>query len=248
MNTITFILLKMMAFVFNKRKKFNSYLNSSFGYINFTVGFITEDGNVNRAISFYNGRASALKTVPDKCDVIMRFKDRKTILEMLKITPNEMLTLILHNRMILEGNIALLQTFNFYISLLLSGVHRRKLARVQREEVKIKKKIGADVNKPLIENISTRKKTGLSAEPVDRGVLFLKEPYLAKYSLEDFPRLQWMLDRHFTVMPQVCPERPLLLTNWYKENGFEYDNNEKPWHPVIRQAEAFHYLMKEKNL
>ncbi len=246
MNIITLVLLRLMALLFNSRKKLNSYLKTRDGYLNFTAGFKTEDGTVNRAISFRDGKVTALKQSPENPEVLLRFRDRKTVLEMLSITPNEMLMLILNNRMILEGNIAFLQTFNFFISLLMSKTHRRKLRRVQQKEMKEKKKFALTSPSKKPENIPARKDRGLTAEPADKGVLFLDEPYLSRYSLENFPRLQWMLDRHFSVMPKVCPERPLLLTEWYRQNGFETRTDGTPWHPPLRQAEAFHHLMKNK--
>ena len=131
MNEITYILLSLMALLFNRRSSLRRYLKCADGFINFTVGFATEDGAVNRAISFRDGRARALRRIPDGADVILRFRDKGTIMTMLGITPNEMLILILHNKMILEGNIAYLQLFNFYTSQLLWKKHRRMLRRKQ---------------------------------------------------------------------------------------------------------------------
>ncbi|MEZ4549413.1 MAG: hypothetical protein R2874_02770 [Desulfobacterales bacterium] len=40
------------------------------------------------------------------------------------MTPNELLGLILKNHMILDGNLACLQLFNYYVSLLMGGRHQ----------------------------------------------------------------------------------------------------------------------------
>jgi len=39
-------------------------------------------------------------------------------------------------------------------------------------------------------SIETRKPSQIKAENVDSGVKFLKDPYLAQYSLNDFPRFK----------------------------------------------------------
>ncbi|ETR72880.1 MAG: Formate C-acetyltransferase [Candidatus Magnetoglobus multicellularis str. Araruama] len=55
-----------------------------------------------------------------------------------------------------------------------------------------------------------------------------------------------MLETHHSTMPEVCPERPQLLTEWFMENGFETDHHNTPWHPELRQGHAFKHLMKNK--
>ena len=46
--------------------------------------------------------------------------------------------------------------------------------------------------------------------------------------------------------PEVCPELPLLCTQWHKRNGFETDTDGKPWVPVLRKAHAYKYLMENR--
>jgi formate C-acetyltransferase len=84
------------------------------------------------------------------------------------------------------------------------------------------------------------------AAGADPNVAFLSDPYLSEYSLEDFPRLQRFYDFHFDSRPEICAERPLLLTQWYRKNGFERDRSGSPWFPETRQGLAFQHLMKHK--
>ena len=74
----------------------------------------------------------------------------------------------------------------------------------------------------------------------------LADPYLAEYSLGDFPRLQRFLDIHFETRPEICHERALLMTEWFRENGFETDRTALPWAPELRQADAYKYLMENR--
>ncbi len=86
----------------------------------------------------------------------------------------------------------------------------------------------------------------MRSESRDPGVKYLADPYLSDYSLADFPRIGSFLDIHFTVTAEVCPERPKLVTDWFKQNGFETDGNGDPWMPELRQARAFRYLMENR--
>ncbi|HMT19957.1 MAG TPA: pyruvate formate lyase family protein, partial [Promineifilum sp.] len=80
----------------------------------------------------------------------------------------------------------------------------------------------------------------------DPGVKYLKDAYLPELSIRDFPRLKEFLDIHFNVKPAVCHERPKLLTDWYRTNGFEVDQQGELWSPELRQAQAFNYLMANR--
>ena len=86
----------------------------------------------------------------------------------------------------------------------------------------------------------------LKAGSIDPGVKFLPDPYLAEYSLNDFPRVKDFLDIHLKTRAAICHERAEILTGWYKENGFETDKNGKPFVAELRQAQAFKYLMENK--
>ncbi len=246
MNSITYLLLSLMALLFNVRPSLRKYLASADGFINFTVGFATEDGGVNRAIAFHDGRVRALRRIPGDADVTLRFRSSRTLVEMFRITPNEMLILILNNKMILDGNIAYLQLFNFYISLLMWKAHRRMLANKHQKDIMARKQQYGSDTAAEREDLPARRRGMLRAPSVDANVNYLADPYLADYSLDDFPRLRWMLDRHFDLMPELCVERPKLLTDWYRANGFETDADGRPWVPVIRQALAFRHLMENK--
>ena len=80
----------------------------------------------------------------------------------------------------------------------------------------------------------------------DKGVKYLDDPYLSDFGPEDFPRLKRFFDFHFDTLPEICAERPKLMTQWFRENGFETDTKGEPWFPEMRQALAFKHLMANK--
>ena len=158
-----------------------------------------------------------------------------------------MLNLVLKNKVILEGNMAYLQAFNFFISLLMGKKHQRMLNKANRQEVKSRKEEYGIDNPELLKEIEKRKNYRMkSATDEDHGVKHLKDPYLSGYSFDDFPHIKELHEKHFTIKPEISSERPRLLTEWYRENGFEKDNDGNPWFPELRQAHAYKYLMENK--
>jgi len=245
-NLLTHILLRLMAGQFNYQSSLKPYLACSDGWINFSVGFRTETGSVEQAIIFHDGRVRVTGTIPPDVDVTMRFVSDATLREMLRITPNEMLTLIMKNKMILDGNMTYLQLFNYYVSLLLGKKHQKMLDRRFREDMAERKQTYAVNDPALPKELSERKRRPLRGAKNDPGVKYLDDPYLSGYGIEDFPRLRNFLQIHFTAQPRICAERPKLLTEWYRAHGFEHDEAGNPWVPELRQALAFRYLMERK--
>lgn len=246
MNLVTGSFLRTMAFMFNNRPSLRRYMRDGNGWINFSVGFATPTGAVKQSISFRDGRVSVSSCAFEKTDAALRFTDNKALIEMMMATPNAMLNLILKNRIMMEGNLSHLQLFNFYIALLMGRIHQMMHDRAHREDIKSRKRQYA-VNKPeLCAELAARRKYRMKCQSVDSGVKYLEDPYLSEYSLDNFPRLQRMLELHFNIKPQICAERPKLLTDWFKKNGFEKDTEGRSWHSGLRQAYAFKHLMENR--
>ena len=246
-NFVTRVLLRLMAFQFNVRPSLRKYMKGKDGWINFSVGLKTENDSVEQAIVFDNGRVRVLKTIPSDVDVTMHLANNSVLKEMATSTPNEMLNLILKNRMVLDGNLAVLQLFNFYLSLMLGKVHLKKLKKKNRDDVASRKR-DFQVDTPgLAEELQNRKQYRMKGEKgTDRGVKYLDDPYLSHYGIETFPRLQSFLDIHFNTLPEICAERPKLMTDWHRENGFETDREGRPWNPELRQAQALNHLLENR--
>ncbi|MBU3914209.1 pyruvate formate lyase family protein, partial [bacterium] len=247
LNFITGLVLRFMAVQFNMRPSLKRYMKSVDGWINFSVGFKTHSQSVCQAIVFKNGHVKASREIPDDVDVVLGFVNENVLIDMAKSTPTEMLNLILENKMILNGNLACLQLFNYYISLLMGKKHQKMLEKSHKADIKSRKQMFQVDNACLSEELRNRKQVHLRGNKnADKGVRYLEDPYLSKYSLENFSRLRPFLDLHFDTMPEVCAERPKLMTDWFRKNGFEKDNSGKTWFPETRQALAFKYLMENK--
>ncbi|MBI9089826.1 MAG: formate acetyltransferase [Desulfobacterium sp.] len=246
MNILSHWALQLMAAQFNFRSSLRKYLKSSDGWTNFTIGLKTETNTMAQAIAFQNGRVRVLKHIPDSADAVMRFVNDDVVKEIVKTTPNEMVTLILKNKVILDGNMAYLQAFNFFVSLLLGKWHQRILDQTHQQDIKSRKEEYGISDPEFSKELVKRKEGRLKADTIDAGVKYLDEPYLSEYGIDTFPRIKRLHEIYFSTTPEISSERPVLLTEWYRENGFETDPTGAPWVPELRQAHAYKYLMENK--
>ena len=67
-NILANLFLRFFAASFNLRPSLNRYLKCDDGPINFTFGIRTENGSVEQALEFKNGKARVLKAIPAKLD------------------------------------------------------------------------------------------------------------------------------------------------------------------------------------
>lgn len=240
-NLFANLFFRFLAINFNHRPSLNAYLKSDDGWINFTFVLKTENGSVEQALSFCNGKVSLLRFVPAKPDCMIVLVDNKTVIDLATKPPNRLMFLLVENRMVTHGNLGCVQLINFYMSLLLKPIQIMKL----KKETALEKR-DYDAAVASKKSIDSRVLNQLTANAKDPGVHYLDDPYLSGFALSDFPRLKAFLDIHLKTMPAICHERPEILTRWFRENGFEQDINGKPHVPCLRQAEAFKYLMENR--
>lgn len=238
----THMALQTMAFHFNHLPKFRKYLKSDHGWINFSLGMRTEEGNVRQCIIFHDGRVRVSSDIPDDVDTEMVFADNGTLKDMASLPPNEVLNLVLKNRLIVRGNLVFAQLFSFFITLFVKG----KIINMMKKQARKCPNGSCSDNAQPAAVRAHKIRPQLTAPSRDPGVIHLDDPYLSSYSLADFPRLRKFLDIHFTQKPVICHERPLLLTQWFRANGFEKRPDGSPWVPELRQGYAFKYLMENR--
>ncbi|MBU3915355.1 formate acetyltransferase, partial [bacterium] len=239
MNTLTNWTLRLLASQINFRPSLKDLLKSTDGWTNFTIRFKTETGTMEQALCFQEGHVKVLKQIPDNADATMRFINDQVLKETVKLTPNELLNLILKNKVILNGNMAYLGAFNFLVSRLMGKRHQKMLDKANRLEVKSRKEEYGINNPEFSEELIKRKNQRIKTKNVDPEVRYLDDPYLSQYCLDDFPRVKQLHAKIINARPEISSERPVLLTAWYRENGFETDKNGNPWFPELRQAYAF---------
>lgn len=238
--------LKFVAFNFNKRKSLNRYLKTVDGWLNFSIGLRTEDNNWCYSIVFLNGKAFVERTIAQQAEAVLVFKNDGTARRLLLGTPTDVIYMLLKSDVRIEGSITYSNILSYFISLLFNSVQKRAMAKERRIDEKKLKKEYPKQKKELSNEIAKRKQQRLSGKREDPNVLYLDEPYLPQYSLDDFPRIKQFLHDHLTKKPEVCAERAVLLTQWFRENGFEVDVQGNTWDPVLRNAYAFKHAMENK--
>ena len=247
LNFFTHMALNAMAFAFNHFKVLRRYMKNSEGWINFSVGISTEIGTVAQTIKFHDGKVTVSAGISEGTDVIIKTKDDKILKEILSAPPSEVLNMMLQNKILIEGNVAFLQLFNFYLSLMSGKLLQKTLDKARRADIESRKHEFCINETGLARKLSDRHRQHLRADcREDKNVIYLDDPYLSDFDLEDFPRLKRLLERHRSSRPEVCAERPKLLTQWYRKNGFEEVSHGRLWQPVLRQGLAFEYLMRQK--
>jgi len=246
-NISTHALLSAFAFGYNYFPAYRKYLKDGQGqWINFSVGIKTHDNSIVQALIFKDGYISVATVIPQDADVILSAKDALVLKEMMTVPPNEVLIMILRNRLIAQGNLAYLELFNYYLSIMLSRFQIYALEKARIEDQKYCESLFQSKTIAPRNNSPKKMKALCATAECDTGVKYLDDPYLSEFSLDQFPRIKHMLEIHHSAMPEVCAERPKLLTEWFIEHGFETDRYNQPWHPELRQGYAFKYLMENK--
>lgn len=241
-NRLANAVLQFFAFEFSKVKKNQEYLKTKDGWINFSIGLTTEDGAVAQSIWFQGGNAKVRSNI-DGVDTKLILQDTGVLAQLASLPPNEVLNLMLKNKMASSGNMSYLELFNLLISVLMKDKQVKQMhAQIEERETTGREMTDdpdAERTRPPLEF--------LKAEKADPGVKYITDdPYLSAYRLDQFPRLKEYLDKHLSDRPAICVERAVLLTDWFRKNGFEVKYDGTPWVPETRQGMAFKYLMENK--
>ena len=241
-NALTHTVLKAMAFTFSNIKSKQKYLKTVDGWMNFSIGLKTEDGSVAQSIHFKDGKATVISNV-ENVDTMLTLQNTNVLVQLASLPPNEVLNLLLKNRMASNGNMGYLEYFNLLISVLMKDKQIKQMHAQTKERENFGKSM-VDAKTP-----SCRRpvKAYMKADSVDPGVKCLQDdPYLSTYSLNDFPRLAKYLEYHHKGTPEICTERICLLTDFFRTNGFETQKDGTPWIPEVRQGKAYRYLMENR--
>lgn len=236
------LFLRFLALQFRLRPGLSRRLRWREGFLSACIAFETRDGSVRRAIRFAGGRARALAQVPSDADARLVFASEKELARFFASPPQEALTMLLRNKVQAEGSLAHLQVFGFLSSLVLAPLQKRVLARNRKKE-EASRRLLAQGEAPAPKAAPAAFAAPLAPDP---GVLHLSDLRLSDFSISDFPRIAARRRELFATLPELCAERPLLLTRYFLLHGFEEGPDGLPRNPEGRQAEAFAYLMANK--
>ena len=239
--------LDQVAKTFNLTPSLQSELKGTQGWINATIGFKTSNNKIQQAIIIKDGKIDLIRdSIPRDVDATLIFSTEKDLLAYQNASTDDICRMILASRIRVEGNQALYGYFT-YLSTLLFG--KEQIEAIHAQTIKHQEENLCLARNSDISGRQMRKNRmvgRLQGEKVDPGVHWLDEPYLAKYDLDDFPRLVKFKDDHLNALPEVTAEQGKLLTDYFLEHGYDTKKDGSLWDPNIRMASGFAYLMTHK--
>jgi len=196
---------------------------------NARIVFRTRDNRCVRHIILEDGKArSGRGLIPDP-DVSFVLRDLAALKKMLVGSPEEAVQMLLHNQLGFDGNLAVVTRFSYLLERLQS---RKRPTSDPRHDFLYNSELAAP-------------KKAMKMDPCDE-VRHLVDPAFSAWTIEDFPRLKTFLQDFFRTRPEISTERARILTDYFKKHGFETGPDGTPLDPGLRQAGAFHHLMKKR--
>ncbi|MFX1496031.1 MAG: pyruvate formate lyase family protein [Promethearchaeota archaeon] len=231
--------LNLLAMIFDTRRKMRREIyNEKTGFVfNAKYQFITKDEKVSVYVIFKDGKMTVHEGKIENPNITIYYKNKETLANLYDKSAEESLDYLLTNEMGYIGNMSYLTKFSYLISLVMGA----KIKDYKGPENQLMYPI-EDIDKG--KKSRTIKNESLNYK-ID-NVHYLDDPYLSKYSIDDFPRLKYLKNRRFALKPAICVERAKLLTEYHRENGFEIDNSGIPIDPELRQARAVNHIMTNK--
>ncbi|MFX1274726.1 MAG: pyruvate formate lyase family protein [Promethearchaeota archaeon] len=239
------LVLKLAKWKLKKPEFKKEIYNEETGHVwNARIHFTTEDGKDNLYVIFENGNMEIGSKPLEDPTIKLIFKNSKVLSKIYRISPQDTMVLLLNNHFRYKGNLTDIARFSFLTGSLLQG---RKRKFQKRQAKKVKKNLlsydefldwdnGSLKYRPI--------KSKLLNQKVD-NVKFLEDPYLGKYKIQDFKRINYLKYRHFQTPGTVCTERAKLLTDFFRKNGFlKEDGNED--HPGLRQGKMINHVLSNK--
>ncbi len=196
---------------------------------NSRIVFKTRDGDFCRHLVVEKGKARSGKGPVDKPDVTFILKDLACLKKMLLSSPEESMEMLLRNELVFDGNLATVARFSYLMGRLLNQNGRKS---DPRHDVLYNAEIAPPVRSQRMKRCDE--------------VKFLDDPAFSDWTIEDFPRLQEFLKDFFSTRPEMSTERARLVTEYFREHGYEEDADKKPRDPRLRQAESYKYLMENR--
>lgn len=237
--------LEFFAACCNEDPGLQSELQGTQGWIDLSIGMLSEDKAVTLAFIVKNGRARLQENIPDDVDATVIFTSEHVVLDYLKASSN--VNMILSGLVRTEGNFISMGLFDYLLSCLEQAGDAGCVPTVgvaaapNRDQDQACGALAASRDETR-----KRRQSRIKGERVDPGVKFLDDPCLAAYGLEDFPRIAAFREAFFSARPEISAEHGKLLTDFYLQNGYETQSDGTPWDPNLRTAKSFHYLMAHK--
>ncbi len=237
--------LKLMAFNFNRsadlRRELYQRCNGLSRPFDSRFQFRTIDNAINLYLTIEGGRMRGGSGGVREPHVVATFRDAAAMRTFLSpFARSDPLNLMIDNKLSFEGNLSHLGRLGHLTAVARNRGWRKKLGAAPEAG-----DLAQAGDSMLAASRAERRRETLRCEPTDE-VAVLDDPYLSRYGIDDFPRLKAMRAEFFGAHGEVCTERPRLVTEYYREHGFEADAEGREIDPELRQAGALHHVLTNK--
>ncbi|HUU03748.1 MAG TPA: pyruvate formate lyase family protein [Myxococcota bacterium] len=229
--------LRGLALMLNHRPAFRHHLTDTHPVgvpFSFEARFLfTLDNGATAAHAIFEGGKMKVGSGPiDKADLTVRFRGLD-VMRTFFTAGADTLGMLLDNSLSFEGNLSYLLKFGHMSTAVNLG------NRPARPEAPWSATHGPadwrDLEAPAAGEPCPERPSGETTH--------LDDPYLAGYTLDDFPKAKKLLWAFRTVQPEICSERARLLTEFMlkqRTNGGGSDA------VVLRQGKALEYMLERK--
>ena len=169
------------------------------------IQYLTRDGGVEAYIRFEGGRAKAGLGRLDDPDVTISLRAMEHLRRFLG-APAELFNMLLSNDVVIEGNLSHAAKLSHMATSVLRLGQARPRANGNASQRFAGPARWQDMQVPP---------AGEPCADIPKGeVTHLEDPYLAGYTLDDFPKAKRLLWAFRTTMPELDAERARLLTEY----------------------------------
>lgn len=162
-------------------------------------------------------------------DVTARFKTLEAMRDFFDPDFNQ-LDIIINNDVALEGNMTTLSKFGHLANCVTLGSSKLPLHETWAK----------GIGPARWQDLKIHPAGEPCPERPEGEVVHLDDPFLAQYTLDDFPRVKRLLWDYRTTVPEICSERAKLLTE------FKIKDNGRNGSPSLRQARALRHILSRK--
>ena len=193
------------------------------------------------AIIFKDGNIEVLEEKIDNPSVKFIFKTARGLGKLSRANTQEIVYSLLNNKIQYIGSLSVVTKFFFLLSYVLL---KQKDDFDKRQAESKKKELIPFEDFTDWDSATEQMNFKRLGYKIDK-VRFLEDPYLSKYNLKDFKRLNYLKYCRFNTQVEVCPERAKLITDFARKEGYtpEDGNND---HPGLKMGKLVNFILSNK--
>ncbi|TXT64985.1 MAG: hypothetical protein BAJALOKI1v1_490012 [Promethearchaeota archaeon] len=216
--------------------------NGETGYVfNARIQFTTEeDESESVSIIFEEGNIEIIEDKIENPTLTLKYKILRDLKKLPRSKPQEVVNGLLANKIHTIGNLSHMTKFFFLLCRILLG-HKDEYE--QRLQERKPKEIISFEDFGEWENGTEYMSNKVLGTKID-NVKYLADPYLGKYTLKDFKRLEYLKYIRSTAELEVCPERAQLITEICRKEGYLPEETENS--PELKMGKIVNYILSEK--